>query len=140
MYPPASNVHYAQSQPHTHLQSDPAFHTLTQPLVVHQPYAQRAEIHAAQTCDYLPPPTKTHALPTEQHTPNPHPTTGKQSTGKDTGMQRIVNPQALQRPTTGSVKPYTQTIDSALLWTKPRKTHTHKALTQSPHPFSSPVL
>ena len=64
-------MHYAQSQPHTHVQNDPAFHTLTQPLIVHQPYAQRAETHAAQTCDYLPPPTTSHALPTEQPTPQP---------------------------------------------------------------------
>ena len=70
MYSSANNVQFAQTQPHTHLHSEPAFHTLTQPLAVHQPYA-RADLLTAQTSDYLPPPTTSHALPAEQPTPLP---------------------------------------------------------------------
>jgi hypothetical protein len=71
MYHSASNVLYAQSQPHTHLQSDPVLQTSSQPMASHQPYSQRAELHADQTGDSLPLITTTHVHSAEQPTPLP---------------------------------------------------------------------
>jgi hypothetical protein len=139
MYPSASNVHYAQSQPHTCLQSDPVIQTLSQPMASRQPYSQRAELHADQTCDGMLQITTTHVHSAEQPTSLPSYDQWQTASKKVTETRMIVNPQALKRPNVGSGKQHPLTIDSAHLRTKTWKTRPTKALTRSPHQFSSQV-
>jgi hypothetical protein len=71
MYHLASNVLYAQSQPHTHSQSDPVLQTSSQLMASHQPHSQRAELHADQTGDSMHLINTTHVHSAEQPTPVP---------------------------------------------------------------------
>jgi hypothetical protein len=99
MYTSANNAHYAQPQPHTHIQSEPEIQTFSQAMATHQPYSQRAELYAGQSRDSMPLLTTTHVHSAELT--SLHSNDQRQSAEKETGTWMIMNLQTLKRLTFG---------------------------------------
>ena len=71
MYSSSNYVHYAPFQPHTHVQSGPVMHSISQPMTSHQTYPQRDTPHTGQSSDSMSLLTTPHAQSTEQPS-SPH--------------------------------------------------------------------